>query len=167
MPSGYGDLVRFCHCERKYLSSRAERGDLGRNLCHREPKYLSLRAQRKVPSGYGDLVRFCHCERSAAISPFLSKHPWGVASAAQSALRVWRSRLFRVGKQKREIASFFAMTNKRHAMTVRAGRQKREIASCLAMTDQLCHRERSAAISVVQGGQTQKREIASLARNDK
>ena len=143
---------QLCHRERSVaISSVSVIASAARQSRLSSQSTLGVpRAQRKVPSGYGDLVRFCHCERSAAISPFLSKHPWGVASAAQSALRVWRSRLFRVGKQKREIASCLAMTNKRHAMT-----------------DQLCHRERSAAISVVQGGQTQKREIASLARNDK
>ena len=138
-----------------FLSSRAQRGNLALHFCHCEG-FLSSRAQR------GDLaLHFCHCEGF-----FSSRGSLVIASAA------WRSRLSTASKQTKERLL-------RRLATPKGGNDSRTASVALLSSrgffviasaawqshPHFCHCERSVAISPVQSWPTEKREIASHARN--
>ena len=110
------------------------------NSCHRERRFCH-REER------GNLS-FLSCHREALLS---SRGPFVIASTA------WRSLLSISSSRAQRGNLSFQSCHREALLSSRAQRgdlgcpglakPKRKIASCLAMTDQLCHRERSVAIS--------------------
>jgi len=145
-------------------------------MCHREGRSdlaFPEQANREKRDCFAGSP-LCVIARNVAISPFRSRQTEKREIASQAHLYVSsrgtkRSRLSGAGKQRKErlLRRLASMCHREErsdlAFPEQANREKRD---CFAGSP-LCVIARNVAISVVQGWQTEKREIASQARNDK
>ena len=162
------ELRHRCH---PFLSSRAERGDLG---CH---PFLSSRGTKRsrlssfpvIASGAWRSRLILVIARNVAISVVHSQQTEKseIASQARNDRYKLSSRAQYFCHRERSVAISPNSCHRERSVAISPISCHRERSVAISVVILSYHRERSVAISVVQGQQTEKREIASQARNDR